>query len=136
MAGWQRVKQQDQFKQSSYAFFPLPSTFLFFSQGVIRRSIITPAVRITLLNGRSFFVVIPSDNHQEGQRMLLVVVSAEHPQRVLEGLPATRVHLAIATPRRLRIVEARPGRANRDLVRILAVHRRVEILEIVFAPVA
>src|SRR5580700_3748657 len=71
------------------------------------------------LNRCSFLVVVPGFNHEEGKRMLLIVVAAKHPQRVIEGLSAACAHLAVLAPACLGVVEPGPRRAHRNLVGIV-----------------
>src|SRR3954470_3562436 len=88
------------------------------------------------LDGCSFLVVVPSVDHQIWQRTRIVVIAAEHAERIFEGLPAARVHLAVAAPRGFGIIEAGPSRAYGDLVGILRGHVDVEVVEIIASPVA
>src|SRR5215831_2369891 len=56
-------------------------------------------------------------------------------ERIFQGLPATALHVPGQTPLRRRIVEARPGRPNRDLVGMVVAHVLVEIVQVLLAPV-
>ena len=70
--------------------------------------------------------------------MVLRVIPPEHTQCVAEGLPAPRIHLAILTPARLRVVEARPRGAHRKepWASLFLAADRVDKLDHLFAQVA
>src|SRR6185369_2813368 len=90
----------------------------------------------TLLNRRPFLVVVPGCNHQEGQRMRIVIVAAVHLKRVLESLTATRINVTVEAPRSLAVVEPGPGRPYRNFVRILGFHLQIEVFQILLSPIA
>src|SRR5579864_5713509 len=86
------------------------------------------------LDLRPFFVIIPRRDHQEGNRMLRIIVTVEQFQRVFEGLAATPVHMPVQAPRRLRVIESRPDAANNELVGPV-LHLVVKLFQVILAPV-
>src|SRR5579863_1600652 len=86
--------------------------------------------------GSAFFVVIPGFDHEKRGRIGAVVVVPVDAHRRVESFPTRTLNKAIESPLRGGIVEARPSAPDRDLVGMLVLHRVVEVLEILLAPVA
>ncbi len=53
------------------------------------------AVGNSILNGCTFFVIVPCSNHHERHGMVRIVIFAEYMQRVFESFSAAAVHVAV-----------------------------------------
>src|SRR5581483_9408798 len=69
------------------------------------------------------------------QRIGIVIVPSEQAKRLLEGLAAARVHVAVLSPRSAAVIEPRPGCAHRDFPRIL-LHPPVKAIQVLDAAIA
>src|SRR5437899_10219280 len=90
----------------------------------------------TSFDGGAFLIIVPRNDEQEGQRVLVVIIAPEKAQRIFERTPATRIHVTVARPGGMPVVESRPGSPDRQLVRILRRHLGIKIVQILAAPVA
>src|ERR1700730_14145956 len=91
--------------------------------------------KVEALNGGALFVVVPGFDHHKWQGMGGVKIAIVEVQRVLESFPAAVRHVTIQSPFCSRIVEARPGSTDGNLVGMLVAHVLVEIVQILFAPI-
>src|ERR1700688_4810530 len=91
---------------------------------------------VQTLDGGALFVVVPGFDQHKRQGMGRVKIAIVEVQGIFESLPAPVRHVPIQAPLCRGIVEARPGRTDRNLVGMLVAHGFVEIVEIPFAPIA
>src|ERR1700688_4757272 len=76
----------------------------------------------------SFFVVIPSFNHQERKWIGTIVVLSINTRSFIQCFPAGSLNVTVESPFRGRIVEARPCASDGDLVGVLVPHGVVTLL--------
>src|SRR5438105_12532713 len=98
--------------------------------------ILLRAMRNTILDLRSFLVVVPGSNQQKRHGIAIAIVFLENPKRVFECLSAAPVHATIQTPRSFRVIKSGPHRSNDNLVRKLAPHPAVKAFEVLLTPLA
>src|SRR5215469_18800066 len=68
--------------------------------------------------------------------MRIVVILAKHAESVIKRFPTACIHMAVQAPRSTLVIETRPGPAHYDLRRIFASHLLIEMVQIVFTPIA
>src|SRR5580704_2556193 len=96
----------------------------------------TPAIafRGTALDSRAFFVIVPRSDYQKWNWIIGGIRFARNLHRVRQRFAAALRDVSAQAPGRLPVVETRPCRTDRNLLRILRLHCLIEIAEIVLAP--
>src|SRR5712671_259932 len=87
------------------------------------------------LDGSPLFIVIPGFKQEKRKWIRTVVVLPVNTHGFVQRFPTSTLNVAIEAPFGSRVVEPRPCPSNRNFVGVLVLHRVIEILEVLLAPI-